>query len=479
MKLLNTRSRTLSDFKTVSKVPKSKKTPTPLRLPSIDSAYLSFYDYERIRKNAFIPTREESLNNNRIKAEQKDTQLAKARALKEKIINYDKKKPIQFLSDIERENFRNNKIILDRAQKFLDDSEDVVKQMEKLSFYAKVATIRDKQKQEHKVMEQNFKRKEEKLDTMMELERLKELKYQQDQEEIRHKQRREGCLVIIDQMKKKELEKIKYKEQVDKEQKEILQIIKRLQDEEKKENERKRVLKEKMIQEILEYNKISALDKQKRLAQEKEEDLKILKYNMEKAKKEEEELKEKKRLQEEKEKEVQKLREKQERAQDKQEQLDALRARRAFEQGEREARLKEKNEIIKKKKILEELLHSNNKQRMAKQNQLVEQAKQEQAEYEKIIKNQLEEMEKEKKIEEEKKRIRYEHNQDLRKMIKLREEKERVEAKEILEEGRILRQKNDAWKERMERIKQQKIQELKDLNVQPIYIADLERFKIV
>ena len=88
-------------------------------------------------------------------------------------------------------------------------------------------------------------------------------------------------------------------------------------------------------------------------------------------------------------------------------------------------------------------------------------------------------MEKEKKIEEEKKRIRYEHNQDLRKMIKLREEKERVEAKEILEEGRILRQKNDAWKERMERIKQQKIQELKDLNVQPIYIADLERFKIV
>ena len=32
-------------------------------------------------------------------------------------------------------------------------------------------------------------------------------------------------------------------------------------------------------------------------------------------------------------------------------------------------------------------------------------------------------------------------------LIKLREEKERFEAKEILEEGRKQRQKNDIWKE--------------------------------
>ena len=91
----------------------------------------------------------------------------------------------------------------------------------------------------------------------------------------------------------------------------------------------------------------------------------------------------------------------------------------------------------------------------------------------------MEDIEKEKKIEEENKRMRYENNQDIRKLIKLREEKERLEAKEILEEGRKIRQKNDIWKERMEKIRQQKIQELRDLNVHPIYIADLERYKIV
>ena len=467
-------SRTLSDFKTESNYNKNSK----LSLPFIDTAYISFYDYERIKKNAFVPSKEESLNNEKIKNEQESTQLAKARALKEKIINYDKNKPKYFLSDIDKENLIERNKIVSRAKKYLDENEDVVKEMEKLAFYARVATIRNKQKQEHKIIEQNYKKKEEKLDTMMELDRLKNLKSQQDKEKIREKERKEGCLVIIEQMKKKEMDKIKEKEQKEKEQKELVKYLKKLEDEDNLENERKKLMKEKIAQEIVESNKISILNKQKKLAEEKEEDLRILKYNMQKAKLEEEKLKEKKRIQEEKEKEVQKLREKQEKAADKMSELDALRAKRAAEEAEREARIKEKNEMIKKRKILEELIQSNNRQKIQKRNQLAEQARQEQAEYERIIKNQLEEMEKEKRIEEERKRMRYENTKDLKKMIKLREEKEKLEAKEVLEEGRKIRQYNDDWKRRMEKIKQEKIQKLKDLNVEPIYIADLERYKI-
>ena len=467
-------SRTLSDFKTQLKPKKNHQ----LSLPFLDTAYISFYDYERIKKNAFVPSKEESLNNDRIKKEQKDTQLAKAKALKEKILNYDKNKPKHFLSDIEKENLIENNKIISRAKKYLDENEDVVKEMEKLAFYARVATIRNKQKAEHKIMEQNYKKKEEKLDTLMELDRLKGLKSQQDKEKLKAKERKEGCMIIIDQMKRKELDKIKEKEQKEKEQKELVKYLKKLEDEDNLENERKKILKEKIAQEIVESNKISILNKQKKIAEEKEEDLRILKYNMQKAKLEEEKLKEKKRIQEEKEKEVQKLREKQEKAADKMSELDALRAKRAAEEAEREARIKEKNEMIKKRKILEELIQSNNRQKIQKRNQLAEQARQEQAEYERIIKNQLEEMEKEKRIEEERKRMRYENTKDLKKMIKLREEKEKLEAKEVLEEGRKIRQYNDDWKRRMEKIKQEKIQKLKDLNVEPIYIADLERYKI-
>ena len=54
--------------------------------------------------------------------------------------------------------------------------------MDQLLKYAKVVSIRDLQKKEHIKMEKDFKDKEKKLDLMMELERLKELKFQEDKE---------------------------------------------------------------------------------------------------------------------------------------------------------------------------------------------------------------------------------------------------------------------------------------------------------
>ena len=64
-------------------------------------------------------------------------------------------------------------------------------------------------------------------------------------------------------------------------------------------------------------------------------------------------------------------------------------------------------------------------------------------------------------------------------MIKEREEREKIKAREIIEEGRLIKQKNDDWYKRMEKIKKEKIQGLKDMNVNPKYMVDLERYKIV
>ena len=467
--------RTYTDFK----LKKNNSKKSPIKLPSIDTSYLTFYDYERIRKNAIVPTKEEIFNNQRVQREQESTQLARARALKEKIINYDLNQPRTKLSDIQRQKIKSDNSLLSEAQKALDQNEDCVKEMEKLALYAKVASIRERQLKEHEKMEQMYKIKEEKLDTMMELERLKELKHQQSRENDRKMKQRDGCLIIIDQIKQKEYDKIKKREIIDKEKQIILRQLKELADEDIRQNERKRLANEKTAKEIVESNRINALNRQKKLLEEKEEDLKILKYNLEKAKKEEEELKEKKRIQEEKEREVQKLREKQEKAQDKQAELDALRAKRAVEQSEREARIKEQNELMLKKKKIEELIESNRKQKLYKQQQLAEEAKKEQEEYQRMVKQYLEDNEKERRMEEDKKKKLYENTLDLKKLIKIKEEKERLHSKEKLEDGRKMRQKEDDWRLRMEKIKKQKIQDLKNLGVQQKYIADLERYKIV
>ncbi len=175
------------------------------QLPTLDTAYLTFYDYERIRKNALMPTKEDLLNNERVQKEQENTRLAKARALKEKIVNYDITRPHTKLNDIQRQNIKTENNLLSEAQKVLDQNEDCVKEMEKLALYAKVASIRERQLKEHEMMEQLYKKKEEKLDSMIELERLKELKHQKDRENNRKKLQRDGCLIIIDQIKKKRI----------------------------------------------------------------------------------------------------------------------------------------------------------------------------------------------------------------------------------------------------------------------------------
>ena len=458
---------------------KNNRQKRNVKLPTIDTAYLTFYDHERIRKNSIVPTKDELLNNERVQREQESTQLAKARALKEKIINYDLNRPHTEMNDAPKKEVKRNNNLLEEAQKILDQNEDCVKDMEKLALYAKVASIRERQLKEHEMMEQMYKKKEERLDTMMELERLKELKHQQDRENNRKKQQRDGCLIVIDQIKKKEYEKIKHREIIEKERQIILKQLKELQDEELRENERKRVANEIAAKEIVKSNRINALNKQKKLLEEKEEDLKILKYNLERAKKEEEEFKEKKRIQEEKEREVQKLREKQEKAIDKQAELDAMKAKRAYEQSEREARIKEENEKILKRKKIEELIASNEKLKLERQKKLAEQARLEQEEYKIVVKQQMEEEEKDRRADEDKKKILYENTKDLKQMMKLKEEKERILSREKDEDRRRLKQNADDWKLRMENIKRQKIQALKNLGVQQKYIADLEKYKIV
>ena len=91
----------------------------------------------------------------------------------------------------------------------------------------------------------------------------------------------------------------------------------------------------------------------------------------------------------------------------------------------------------------------------------------------------MEEEEKDRRADEDKKKKLYENTKDLKQMMKIKEEKERIASREKDEDRRRLKQNADDWKLRMENIKRQKIQALRNLGVQQKYIADLERYKIV
>jgi len=105
-----------------------------------------------------------------------------------------------------------------------------------------------------------------------------------------------------------------------------------------------------MLAEVEVSNKVALDRKQETIRREREEDLKIVRYNADRIAKEEAAAIEERKRKEEKELEIQRLRELQERAADRQGEIDALRAKRAFEEGERRNRReeREKAELAKK-----------------------------------------------------------------------------------------------------------------------------------
>jgi hypothetical protein len=296
---------------------------------------------------------------------------------KKRIIEYDRRK--KELNDILLENSKK------RVERYpgVKDDDEAVRTMDKMCLYARISTIRDKQLKERKELEKLFKKKEEKIDLMVEIERLKEIKNMEEKNKSLQEMKKEGKKVILEQIE--ENKKIRQK-QKELENKERLELLKRIEDENKKAQELAQMKKkenEKRIKESLEANHQAILIKQQRILAEREQDKLLEQYNKEKYKKEEEAYQLKKKLANEKELELQKLREKQEKVQDNQEIIDAIRAKRAFEDENIKQRKKEKEEMILKEKKIKDLLMENNKQKMFKEIQLAEEAKKEKEEFDK------------------------------------------------------------------------------------------------
>lgn len=444
-----------------------------------ETATISLSDFERMRKNANMISQKDNHNKKKVFEEQVSIKNEAKNNLKERIKEYDKLNYNKgALSELDKENLEINKTMKQRALKIINENTDEAKEMNKLIMYAKVASIRDKQLEENKHIQGECKKFNEKMDLMMEIERLKELQLQEEREKIRKDQQYAGSLVIVDQIKERDYERLKALEHKEKEKVIMLRQVKQLEEEELRNNEIKKKQAAKLAKEVEETNFQASEIKEKRKIEEKELELKIHEYNLNKARREEEELAEKKRITEEKEREVQKMREKQERAKDKQSELDAIRAKRAYEQTERMAREKERKEIEFRMKMVQDLMTANEQQKLDKEQRLSEQAKIEKDQYDKIIDSQIKSQEEERRKEEERKKMRYDHNNELRRQMKVREEQEMQKKREELEEGRKIKQKVLQIKSNIERMKEEKLGILKAINVQEKYVTPLVKYKI-
>jgi hypothetical protein len=198
-------------------------------------------DLDRIKAATTIKTKEQTLAEKKLAEEQKQAALAKSKIRKAKMQEMDaqratKVKPNEF--QVAEKN--KAETLLSKAQKKLDNDLDDVKAMNQMVLYSKVVTIRDKQLEENKRLEQEWIEEQKKLDLMMEIERLKVLKEEEEREKRKAEARKKGAQVIVDQIQDRTIARMKEQEIRDKERLELLANIERMKKEDAEQAEAKR-----------------------------------------------------------------------------------------------------------------------------------------------------------------------------------------------------------------------------------------------
>jgi len=444
------------------------------------ASILSQDELIRIKNACVIMSKEEQLQQKKILNEQKEKQQAAAKAKKQKMLEIEEeKRKIVPLSSGEQEEKEKNNSMKNRATEIYNEQLDEVKHMNQMMLYAKCVTIRDKQLEEKRSIIDEKKREEKRKDLMMEIERLRKIKYHEEIEKEKKEELKKGHLVIIDQIKERDLDRLKKLEEKEREGQEIVHGIRQLQKEEGENGIKRRLHQKSQQDQIYDANQNAITSKQSKIIAEKEEEEKIVRYNIDKAQKEAEYLGEQKRIKDEKEKEVQRLRDMQEKANDRQSELDALRAKRAVELGERQARDKEKKEAETKDRKNKELFEARQLQSLEKEERLQDQAKQDRDEFQRIIINQKQDRDIEIKLEQDRKEQIRQHAGELRKQVVLNEEKTKQDKRTYLEEGKKIKDNLKAQKKLLEEIKVTKLNELQENSIPKKYAHDLAKKKIV
>lgn len=156
-------------------------------------------ELERMKGATKIQTKEAEAQQRKLLEEQKESAMAAAKARKQRMLDLDKeranKMPPTEQQTLDKERAEG---MLTKAQQMIDEEHDDVKHMNQMMLYSKVVTIRDKQLDEAKRLEEEWVEEQKRLDLMMEIERLKSLKLQEEREVKRKEARKQGALVIVD-----------------------------------------------------------------------------------------------------------------------------------------------------------------------------------------------------------------------------------------------------------------------------------------
>uniref|UniRef100_A0A8C5LNR0 Cilia- and flagella-associated protein 45 n=1 Tax=Leptobrachium leishanense TaxID=445787 RepID=A0A8C5LNR0_9ANUR len=434
----------------------------PTEDPSGKSLIIGSNEFYRIKSAAQVRTKEEREMEMQTLKQEKEAAIEAVNERK----NFMKQREMlrkknAKLSDLEEEAQERAQYLLQKANTMRLEQEDEVKKLNEVILNAKCHAIRDAQLLEKTLITKELEEEEERLDQLMEVQRQKAIKMQEEIEEKRKHERIRGKQRIIQQMEENAEFRILDEEQRAVEAQQMLQYLEKLQMEDYKELEKKR---QEQLEIQKEIKRINAENEKKKMEKKEQEgliDLRVLEYTKQKIAREAEYEAEQERLKKEKEMEVARLRALQERARDYKAEQDELRAKRNQEAMERSWRQKEKERALMEAETNSMLQRSRLEQVSQKEHFLAVQAERDRAEFERVLRVQQEQIQKERKELDEKTLELKKHAAELRRQVRENEQKQLMTRIDYFEGAKRLQEEARQRRARLDDLKKKKLEELK------------------
>ncbi|TPX37019.1 hypothetical protein SmJEL517_g00804 [Synchytrium microbalum] len=430
----------------------------------------------QVRSDAILRTEAEIRRRNAEESLERDEKAAAAKMRRERMEQHDRERAQNAaLSELEQEARERSQHLLAKAQAQIDEQEDDIKRLNELILYAKCVAIRDAQIEEKKMIDAEKKLEQSRLDVMMETDRINELKKLEEREKLRVEEQRKGAAIIRKQIEERQEQLVLEEERKDQETQAMLKALRDRAEAEQREKEAKVKAQRLLMQQVVKANTESLEHKRQQRLAEEDEDRKVMVYLLDKDRRQEEAEKEKQLKKIEREKDVARLRAMQEKFADKQAQQDALRAQRAHEAYEREWRRQKKEAAEKASSQERELREERARQSLARESAIAAEAQAMRQEFYRSLQRQKEEeqrLQAETIIKHEKNRA---YSLEVQAQIKQKEILRGKDRQEFFKEGEKLAALREEKKKKVDRVKERKIESLRQIGVPEKYCKEIER----
>jgi hypothetical protein len=442
-------------------------------------AYVSRSELERIKRSTVIKTQTDIDRENEMKEERKGRKQKAAKDRKERMREKaERAKARSLRSDTELQEEAERLVLLNKAADLRSEDNDAVKLLNTLGQRAAAFTVREQQLAER---ENRLKREldyEKRMEKVMEIERLKDIRRRDEEEKIKREKRYADREILQQQMRERKAQRMRKIKEIELEGEAMVRQLNRNKElEEQRVKQKLEVAKIKRA-EIVKENQRAIEKKKLVIQQEIEEDEKVVAYQNMKARelsKREAEEAEKKQAAE---LLCAKLRAQQQRAMDNRSEIDGLRAKRYQEDRYRKERARELAEEEHKKATLVVMQEAREAQLKMREHNVAVEVRAQKEEYQDCLEQAWRAADREQKERESKKKAMEEHQAKLLEQIALKKRMRSESAQVKKEEGLALKKEFQMELAKLEHTRQELVKSYKRQGVKEKYLSELTKADI-